>query len=487
MPGEDKRPEDTRPDDLRSHVEEAIVAFSRVMQVSAMYGEAHRLTGEAINDLFVKLARVFIERDEMTIGVIGDEIAFEKEPFYDVSERIKGFIDHLKEIGVKKISFARGLSKGELAEFSKVLTMKAEFLEKMGGVEKLFELTNIRNITIGELGFRKGVGGEGPEGGRPGGEAAAMAAMDDATKKQYQEGVEYLSKTYKEIKGNQPMNVQSARQIVDGMINNLLKNKSMLLMLTSLRSHDEGGFVHGVNVTIFTLLQAEVLGIDKKYLADIGMASLLHDIGKISAAGEQAGPKEEEMTEDEKYERSQQDVQGAKILLEMEGIGVLPAIAAFEHGISYDMSGHPKKLYGKDELNLVSMMIAISEYYDKLRTSPEYHEEGGPEKAYEDMMKHSGTKFHPDLVKNFFSLIGVYPPGTLVELDTGEIALVIQASMLDIKRPQVEILYDKKGDKLEEPRIVNLLEKDQKGKYKWSIVRSISPVDKFNLPEKYTK
>jgi hypothetical protein len=101
-------------------------------------------------------------------------------------------------------------------------------------------------------------------------------------------------------------------------------------------------------------------------------------------------------------------------------------------------------------------------------------------------MKLSGTRFHPDLLSNFFSLVGVYPPGTLVELDSGETALVIQTSALDIKRPQVEILYDKKGKRYEEPSIVNLLEKDSKGKFKWTIVKSVAPKEDLEVPEKYS-
>ena len=72
-----------------------------------------------------------------------------------------------------------------------------------------------------------------------------------------------------------------------------------------------------------------------------------------------------------------------------------------------------------------------------------------------------------------------------MELDTHEISLVIQASMFDIKRPQVEILYDKNGEKYEEPRIVNLMEKNKKGQFKRSILKSIPPLDKIKIPEKY--
>ncbi|MFH1877194.1 MAG: hypothetical protein ABH883_00095, partial [Candidatus Omnitrophota bacterium] len=83
------------------------------------------------------------------------------------------------------------------------------------------------------------------------------------------------------------------------------------------------------------------------------------------------------------------------------------------------------------------------------------------------------------------SLVGVYPAGTLVELDTREVGLVVLESTLDIRRPQVEILYGIQGEKYEEPVMANLLEKDKNGKYKWTIMKSVSPVEKFQIPEKY--
>ena len=162
----------------------------------------------------------------------------------------------------------------------------------------------------------------------------------------------------------------------------------------------------------------------------------------------------------------------------------LAAIVAFEHNINYVGSGFQMKMYGK-VLNLLSMMIAISDEYDKLRNKPEYYQEGGPEKAYEEMMELAGTRFHPDLLNNFFSIMGVFPPGVLVELTTKEVGLVIQPSVLDIRRPQVEILYDDEGNKYDEPYIVNLMEKDKNGVFKRSIVKTISPF-KFQIPSKYT-
>jgi HD-GYP domain-containing protein (c-di-GMP phosphodiesterase class II) len=244
-----------------------------------------------------------------------------------------------------------------------------------------------------------------------------------------------------------------------------------------------------VNVAIFTLLQAEVLGLEEKYLIDMGMASLLHDVGKLAVTRDQLkeleGKTRAEWTPQDEKNVMTQDIAGAKILLETEGIPVLAAIVAFEHGMRYDLKGPQRKIFGKS-LNLVSMMLSISDAYDQLRRKPAYYEEGGPEKAYDEMMADSGKLYHPDLLENFFSSIGVFPPGTLVELDSGEVGLVIQSSMLDKRRPQVEIIYDSTGTRYPEPRIVNLVEKDKRGQYKRSIVRSIPPIGKFDIPEKYS-
>ena len=463
---------------LRDKVIELISRLIRAVQIIRIYEEGHSLTKEALENLYTVLDEILLGNVEITIGIIGDEIIFEKEPLYDLSMKKKSFISHLKTIGVKKITFFRGIQRNELLEFNKILAMRRESLDQPESVKKLFYSSGIKHIAIGDIGLKKrDEHHERPE-----------KRIDDLVKQKYQSSVNFLMETYKNLKGHQSLSVQSARQIVDGLINNLLKNSNLLLILTSMKGYDENVFEHGVNVAVFTLLQAEMVGLEQKYLIDVGMAALLHDIGQLSVPEDVSTEKgqrtqKEKSSQEEEEKRALQDIRGAKILLETEGINVLSAITAFEHNMKYDMSGYPKKLYGK-ELNLISMMIMISDYYDRLRKKPAYYEEGGPERAYKEMMELSGTYFHPDLLNNFFSMIGVYPPGTLVELDTKEIALVIQASMLDIKRPQVEILYDDHGEKYKEPRIVNLVEKDKKGQYKRSIVKSISPKDKVLVPEK---
>jgi len=461
---------------MHSKIEELIKLIARAVQIRRMYQVNHPMVKEALDHLLALLTELLVDRQEITIGIIGEEFAFEKEPLYALTEKRKGFVKHLKALGVNKLTFSMGVDKRQIGECVSLLAMKPESLDPETKIAPVWESRNLHNISIGEIGYID--------------ESKITEirekSLQELLRKNYRSDFSDLTSTFKNLKSNKALNVESARQIVEGLVNNLVKNRNLLLLMTSMRRHDEDVFEHGINVAVFTMLQAEVLGLEEKYYTDVGMASLLHDIGKLSEEEEEVDfwmsePKKTSPTTDLK-KQVEQDVKGAKILLETDDISPLAAIAAFEHNIKYDLSGYPMKLYGK-KLNLVSMMIAISNYYDKLRGESSYYEEGGPERAYKEMMDKAGTHFHPDLLKNFFSVIGVFPPGTLVELDTGEIALVIQASTLNIKRPQVEILYNNQGEKYDDPQIVNLMEKNKKGKFKRSIVKSISPIEGVNAPE----
>ena len=101
------------------------------------------------------------------------------------------------------------------------------------------------------------------------------------------------------------------------------------------------------------------------------------------------------------------------------------------------------------------------------------------------MMKQSGHDFHPDLLINFFSALGIYPPGTLVELNTMETALVIKRNISNIHRPQVQILYNSLGEKYKHPILMNLMTRDQKGNFECSILRSVKSEEKSSTAEEF--
>jgi HD-GYP domain-containing protein (c-di-GMP phosphodiesterase class II) len=308
-----------------------------------------------------------------------------------------------------------------------------------------------------------------------------LSGVDDVrglATKSFERGVKVIERQLQNLIENKPVDMESVRLIAAALINCLLVNKSLLMIMTSMKLNNEEDYLHNLIVCVFTMLQAEMLGLDRKYFVDIASASLLHNIGKLYS------DKKIDLAQLQKKDHTVIDKiirDGVKILLNTDAITPLAPLAAMEYPIPYNKAKTGNPIYNKG-LNLVSMMITISSYYDKLRSSPEFQVNEGLEKIYVKMQSMSEKAFHPDLLGNFFNVVGIFPPGTLVELDNGEVCVVIRTNMIDLYRPTVEVIYDSSGNKYAESRTLNLLERDQQGNFPREIRRSLAP-DAYEIPE----
>jgi HD-GYP domain-containing protein (c-di-GMP phosphodiesterase class II) len=455
----------TRVMEIRDKVEGVIRGLASAVNAADMYGSGHKMAVETIDGLYVFLTDALADIECITIGVIGEEIAFGRSPFCETSKKVKGLVSRLKRLEIEKITFLSGISKEELALFVGIIGRRTAAED----IKDFFEKGVSPSIRIGKIGLS-----EKSEDGSP---SSADKDLKDIISQVYEDGTEFLKKTSESLKSKGTIDGGSARYLVGGIVNSLFRNMDLLRVMTSVKSHDESTYLHEVNVAIFTILQAESLGIEENGLAEIGVAALLHDVGKLAVTGDVIR-KEEQLTEEDKASFAAHPLDGAKILLDTPGAGILAAVTAFEHHMRYDMSGYPEKKYGKGT-SLVTMMVTIADVYDALRSERSYHEGAAPEKVYRDMMELSGGLFHPGLLDNFFRVIGMYPPGSIVELDTGEIGIVVKENREDITRPRVEILYGQSGEKLENIYVADLSEKNGEGKYIKSISRSVAPSDGY--------
>lgn len=450
--------------DTRDRVENIVRLLAASMHAVDMYGPEHKMVTDTVAEMYAAVSGVLEEVKSFTVGVIGEEMAFEKHPFYDTSKKVKGLVARLKKLEIEKFTVSKGAAKDEILSFVALIARRST----LDDVRKISESGALRSIAIGKIGMA-----ESEDDDIPFEEKDLKAVIGQA----YEGGAEFLKKTAEDIKNKQSIDAGSARNIVSGIMGSLLRNRDLLRVMASTKSHDEGTFVHEVNVSIFTMIQAEALGMEENCVNDVGVASLLHDVGKLAVTGDIIR-KEKKLTDEDRDALDQHPASGAKILLETRGVGVLAAIAAFEHHMKYDMTGYPEKKYG-NSINLVTMMVTIADFYDALRSERSYHEGASPEKVYRIMTELSGKLFHPGLLENFFRVIGVYPPGSLVELDTGEIGIVVKENRSDKERPRVEILYDLSGVRLDNSYVTDLTEKTDEGKYLKSITRSIAPSDKY--------
>jgi HD-GYP domain-containing protein (c-di-GMP phosphodiesterase class II) len=255
------------------------------------------------------------------------------------------------------------------------------------------------------------------------------------------------------IKLGQAVSVKRAKRVVQGMVDLLLQEESTLLGLTTLRSHDVYTHHHSVNVCILSLALGQRLGYSKKKLTELGIAALFHDMGKASIAPEILN-KPTDFTEEEWQVMRRHPILGVKYIIKLKGINEMTirmVTGAFEHHLNYDLSGYPK-LDSKWELSLFGRIISIVDCYDALTSSRVYNRVPyPPDKALRFMLNKSGRAFDPVLMKLFVNSIGILPIGTLVLLDSNDLAIVVQASSNPerMDRPKIKIIADPTGKEID--------------------------------------
>jgi HD-GYP domain-containing protein (c-di-GMP phosphodiesterase class II) len=235
--------------------------------------------------------------------------------------------------------------------------------------------------------------------------------------------------------------LRRARRAVQGVVDSFLEDEQAVLALAQIRSFDVKLFHHSLNVCVYALLIGQRLKMSRRQLAELGLAALFHDLGRT--APQPGTPEEEER---------RHPGRGARMLLE-EGTtheGMLKAaIAAYEHHVGCDRKGFPAIDH---EPHLVSRIVAIADAYDALTAAP-------PPLAPPDALARmlARADFDPLLLKVFVNALGIYPVGSLVELTTGETAIVSgpPATQAWLDRPSVRIVRRGRGT-LEPDAVVDL-------------------------------
>jgi putative nucleotidyltransferase with HDIG domain len=226
--------------------------------------------------------------------------------------------------------------------------------------------------------------------------------------------------------------------------------------LTALKNYDNYTFTHMVNVSILTMGQARALGVDGGQLREFGFAALMHDIGKVRTPLDILN-KPQALTAEETEIMRRHTIDGAEILRRTPEVPTLAPIVAFEHHLRLDGSGYPRGA-ARSALNIGTMLCSIADVYDAMRTERRYQQAFPTDRILAVLKANEGCQFDRHLVRRFVQLIGIYPAGNVVRLDTGEIAVVLRVHAPDPYRPRVRIIMDRECRRLPLPQDVNLWE-----------------------------
>jgi putative nucleotidyltransferase with HDIG domain len=282
--------------------------------------------------------------------------------------------------------------------------------------------------------------------------AGDMAAI----KRLYNDAVNAAGQIWESAQTEGEPDATVSRTLIDGLAHAVAQNRTALLALTTLKNYDNYTFTHMVNVSILTMGQARTLGIDGPLLREFGLAALMHDIGKVRTPLEILN-KPDKLTDAEFAIMKRHTIEGAEILRQTPDIPTLAPVVAFEHHLRKDGSGYPDGI-SRASLNVGTMLCSIADVYDAMRSQRRYQQAFPSERILEVLKRNDGMQFDQHLVRRFVQLVGIYPAGTLVRVNTGETAVVLKAHALDPHRPQVRMLTTRDGVRLDLTYDLNLWE-----------------------------
>jgi HD-GYP domain-containing protein (c-di-GMP phosphodiesterase class II) len=301
----------------------------------------------------------------------------------------------------------------------------------------------------------------------------------EVAKRTYEQSVAVTKEVINSIRLGRSASVKKVKRAVQSIVDQVLSNETSLMGLTTIRDYDEYTFTHSVNVCIFSVAIGRRIGLSKLQLYDLGLAALFHDVGKSRVPVEVLN-KTGGLTDEEWRVMQAHPWLGVLTLFGLRGYGEIPyrgMIVAFEHHMKTDLTGYPKSIRPR-KLSVFSKIVAVADGFDAATTRRTYQTTPiQPDQVLREMWTNPRRGMDPVLVKAMINLLGVYPVGTCVILDTYEIAIVHAANpdVTQLGRPTVRIVCTPDGSLLRPGPLADLTEANADGSFKRSIIKVTDP------------
>lgn len=436
---------------MSERIENSFKDMIAALQIARLYPEWHPEFKKAVEKAHASLLLALEEKAELVIGIVGDELAFEKEIYFEFSKMVLPTINYLKDRGIERIEFFRGLSIEELSKFISLLVVPKEQLKL--GVQEALDAQGVKGIFVGRI-----KGQKLESGGRIKGAVDYLSIYEDSLNK--------ASASLDSVINGEQFDALSLRLTVGNMMDNLLGKHREFLNFATMKRFDSRTFSHMLNVSILSMFFSSKLGFSRQDILDMGTAALFHDIGKMYIS-RKIIQKPASLTDEEFAQIKSHVTIGAEILLKyVDSIGSLPVVVCFEHHIKFSQKGYPRLSFD-EKPHLASSIVSICDVYDALSQRRGYKIDYPPETIYGIMNREKGDSFEPELLERYFKVVGVWPVGTIVSLSDGSVAVVRSENEDDINSPNVEVIWPAERKESIDLRLT-------KGKIR--IGRSLSPL-----------
>ena len=424
------------------------------LRAAELYSAQHPLVQRSVQALSQAVTAYLVDAAHVVIGFIGDDAVVNDTRLGKGSASLTGFIRGLRDREIEKITFHRGVTLEEMQSFLHELAAR----RARTPLGDRLAARGVRRIVIGKLAIE---------------DIQQDQVGIEAARRVYSSAVESAESLWDQAKAGDKPNPDTARRIIDSLANIVNQDRTSLMALTALKKYDNYTFTHMVNVAALSMAQARALNLEGPLLREFGFAALMHDIGKVNTPLEVLN-KPGKLTSDEFTLMKQHVVDGAHILRRTPEMPALAPIVAFEHHLKQDLSGYPENI-GHRKLNLCTMIVSIADVFDALRSNRPYREGLATSRIKSIMNEKDNPAFNGVLLRRFVNLMGLFPIGTIVRLNTEEMGVVTAEHPEDPFRPQVKILYNERGELLEAPCLANTWERDSRGAFPRAVIEAVDP------------
>ena len=308
--------------------------------------------------------------DTFSIALLEDSLHVNGQPFSGKSLHVKSLMKRLKRKEIEKVIISRGVTAVELMEFIAEVALS-------GRISGTYS-----HIAWGIIEVKRGSG----------------AGVDVSSV--MEENIEKLKGVFHGVARFKRLDMAGLEEIVVSFIDTLRQEVNILKVITPAKSYSDYTYTHNTNVAVLSIFQAQWLEFRDEILHDIGLAGLLHDIGKMFVSKEVLG-KQGKLNESEWEEMKKHPTYGAMYLATLPDIPKYALVAAYEHHMKFSGRGYPATRRKGERQHIISQIIAIADFFDALRTDRPYRKSVDPPSIIGLLTETSGKDFNPYLVENF--------------------------------------------------------------------------------------
>ncbi|MEA3368914.1 MAG: HD domain-containing protein [Candidatus Ratteibacteria bacterium] len=278
--------------------------------------------------------------------------------------------------------------------------------------------------------------------------------LTDAPEEIYEEALKKILSFWEKLTKKESLDFSPLKNIVDSFRKSLKNSEAILINLT--RSCPPENYLpyHSLNVCLISIALGLGLNWNSKRLQDLGLAALLHDIGMSQISGE-IYLKSGSLGGNERAKINEHPKAGLEMLEKEKGFSENIIQIVFQHHERSNGRGYPQKLRGSD-IHPGATIVGLADTFEAITHPRLYHKERLPYEALTELISEKVRDFDKNILKSLIEELTFYPPGTFVELNTGEVAVVEHTSSKYPTRPKVRVFISEGGEKLEPPREVNL-------------------------------